>query len=189
VHRSRIGRSLLGLGLAVATSMAIAPAAERASGEAKVEVRVAPTIVVSVPTAYRFLGKIGAGPQGRVCAVISFNVQANTPAVRLQVGATHLYKGGSVAGPIVPLLANEPPDVISDCTQVGSPDNVLPWSAEAYSSRGLAGLVTETREFVCGGETFNSDVDVKVCWQNDNPLLPPGGYVGYVKLRAEVAPP
>lgn len=179
----------LGLAAALAPWMAQAPGAQTGQGEAKVEVRVVPAIAVSAPVAYKFLGNVGSGANGRICAVIPFVVHANTPSVRLQVSATHLYKGGNPDAPHIPLVLTEPPDVISDCTQVGSVDNVLPWSTEPYSSHGLPGLCTEPREFVCGTETFQSDVDVKVVWQNNDPQLPTGSYVGYVKLRAEVIPP
>jgi hypothetical protein len=175
--------------LAFALSIGPAPGAQSGQHTVKVEARVEPMIAVGAPSDYKFLGRIGSGAHGRICAVIPFTVQANTPGVRLQVSATHLYKGGSAAAPFIPLVLGEPPEVISDVTQVGSPDNVLPWSAEPYTSHGLPGLCTEPREFVCGRETFQADVDVKVCWQNNNPELPTGNYVGYVKLRAEVVPP
>jgi hypothetical protein len=158
----------------------------------KVEVEIVPSLVVS-GLEETSGARLDVGPGGVIVGSIPFGLRANTGAVRLQVGATALYKGADPnASAIIPLELLHPARLLAAPAEGAAGGGVhdLVWTDADFSSHGLHGLFTAQAALESGSaQGLRADVNVQVCWSDGGLPKPTGAYAGYVKLIAEVVPP
>ena len=177
-------RSLILLALAVALITTPAMADMMGMATKHVYVMVDPDVAVGASSS----DSIDAGniQRGEFDVMIPFRVDANKEHLRLYVTATPLYKGDD------PTNNDVPPIDLCGWVEI-DPDNANPF-AGASQIVGPAGVdyigdfpavVFETIDFESSQNGhFSQDVDVWVCWDQDEFEKPMGEYSGFVKLTA-----
>jgi hypothetical protein len=111
--------------------------------------------------------------------------------VRLQIGATGLYKGADAnSGAVIRFEAVQPVRIVSTPTAGSSAgDQALAWTDGTFQVHGLCGCSTSQATLGCPSEGPGClDVTVHLRWRA-SALTPAGTYSGYVKITAEVGPP
>jgi hypothetical protein len=170
------------------------PAMADLSGYAqkKVFVNVDPDVAVSSYSESGSSGPINLGSiqRGTIYGHVNFRVDANKEQVALQVLATDLYKGDDPTNddvPPIPLCSGVPVVITpTNANPINSGTNragavgfdfIDNWPATKYQ--------TITFESSQNGH-FSQDIDVKVCWEQEEVEKPTGQYSGLVKLCAMI---
>ena len=156
----------------------------------KVYVNVDPDVSVSSGPTGTTPISLGSIQRGLILGTINFRVDANREQVALQVLATDLYKGddpfNNAVTPIL-LCAGEPVTIrptnanpvnsgSNEASPIG-PDYIDSWPATKFES-----ITFESSQ----NGHFSQNVDVSVCWNQDQVEKPVGQYSGYVKLCAMI---
>ena len=182
----------------MAVGLLLAPAAyadETSSASAHVYVDVVANIAVQALDAFVDMGDVQAGEfTGR----IPFRIDANTEKVQIGAAASHLFKGNIPGDPdsveVAPiyLCTGAETGVVvlpALATPVGGGSNVLGWN-QPQDVGGFPGMGTSTMIFESAQNNhFSQDVDLEVCWNQDDDEKPMGEYSGVVEMHAWIVLP
>jgi hypothetical protein len=188
-------RKLIVLGMAVAlcgSAMGISPSESQLtdSAEINVFVNVAPTCAVAVSKSLVDLGSWGYGTHK---ATVTFRIDTNVQTVKLQVIATHLYKGDFADSPHKIPVADGGAGVQPARGNAvgGGPEglgNFLPWMSTT-SLNGMDARESKEWPFESGDRgVFSQDVDVTIEYDMNDHELPQGQYSGWIKLICSIDP-
>ena len=164
--------------------------------EARVQVRVNPTISVMPISVDLDLGTVSSG---EFTGTVQYVVHTNMQYVELGIVATYLYKADDPGSPhMIPLTGEGVVIIALDDTDgvganpVGGVNGEVPWidplNPISYDN-GMLALATALQEFESGqAGRFSHDIDVAITWDQSYAELPEGDYSGFVKLLGVITP-
>ena len=139
---------------------------------------------------------LGSVQTGEFTGTIPFRVDANTQKVRIGAAASHLYKGDdpdSVHVDPILLCAGDDAGIIiipHNGNPVGGHSPLALFEEQPVMIDGFPGRQTETIVFESAQNNhFSQQVDLVICWDQDDPEKPMGEYSGKVQMYAWIVLP
>lgn len=186
-------RYILGcLTLSIAISQSLLGYAQQTSSTvSKVSVTVVPSINVEGPNHAVDLGTYGIGD---ISAAIEFQVQTNSPQIRVSVAATPLFKGDNPKTSVVEPISLDQSGGIEIYAAAkrapGIANHMAKFIGEVEAIDGFPALGTETIILESSpNQPAGQPVIVNVVWVQSGTNKPQGRYGGRIKLVAFVMPP
>lgn len=161
---------------------------------ARVSVFVQPALEISVDGASTDTARVSvnvdnSGPLlGIIPAEIVFHARANVQTLRLAVIATDLYKDNSpLSEHIIPLKTDGSSGALVEL-DASAGAGLLSWG-QNLTFHGLNAWMSEIAGFQSDQDgRFDQDVRITIEYEQSDPTLPSGEYVGWVKLVCEITP-